>query len=95
MKGGWGAWELATGYDSINLNSGAIKGGRASTAKFGVNWYPNSHVRVMANYVHALDINTQGVNNISTAGVQTANTTAQAFNNADLDVIETRVQLDW
>ncbi|HEY8158678.1 MAG TPA: porin [Methylobacter sp.] len=85
MKGGWGAWELATGYDSINLNSGAIKGGRASTAKFGVNWYPNSHVRVMANYVHALDINTAGV----------ANTTSAAFNNADLDVLETRVQLDW
>jgi phosphate-selective porin OprO/OprP len=85
MKGGWGAWELATGYDSLNLNSGAIRGGRSSTAKFGVNWYPNSHVRVMANYVHALDINTTGV----------ASTTSAAFNNADLDVLETRVQLDW
>ncbi|TAK63204.1 porin [Methylobacter sp.] len=95
MKGGWGAWEVAAGYDALNLNSGVIRGGRASTAKFGINWYPNSHVRVMANYIHALDINTQGVNNISTAGVQTANTRAQAFNNADLDVIETRVQLDW
>jgi phosphate-selective porin OprO/OprP len=39
----------------------------------------------MANYVHALDINTAGV----------ANTTSAAFNNADLDVLETRVQLDW
>jgi phosphate-selective porin OprO/OprP len=85
MKGGWGAWELATGYDAINLNTANIKGGRAKTAKFGINWYPNSHVRVMANYVHALDINTAGV----------ANTTSAAFNNADLDVIETRVQLDW
>ncbi|HEY8037168.1 MAG TPA: porin [Methylobacter sp.] len=85
MKGGWGAWEVAAGYDAINLNSGAIKGGRASTAKFGVNWYPNSHVRVMANYIHALDINTSGV----------ADARARAFNNVDLDIIETRVQLDW
>ncbi|MGZ5007712.1 MAG: OprO/OprP family phosphate-selective porin [Methylobacter sp.] len=85
MKGGWGAWELAAGYDSIDLNTSNIKGGRASTAKFGVNWYPNSHVRVMADYVHALDINTAAV----------TNATSRAFNNADLDVIETRVQLDW
>ncbi|WP_333878042.1 OprO/OprP family phosphate-selective porin [Methylobacter sp.] len=85
MKGGWGAWELAAGYDSINLNDGVIRGGRASTAKLGINWYPNSHVRVMADYVHALDINTGGVADIRSAG----------FNNADLDVIETRVQLDW
>ncbi|TAN67352.1 MAG: porin [Methylobacter sp.] len=85
MKGGWGAWEIATGYDSINLNDGVIKGGRASTAKLGINWYPNSHVRLMANYIHALDINTAGV----------ANARSAAFNNADLDIIETRVQLDW
>ncbi len=86
MKGGWGAWEVATGYDSINLNDGVIKGGRVSTAKLGVNWYPNPHMRIMANYLHALDINTVG----SAAGAQ-----SQAFNNADLDIIETRVQLDW
>jgi len=85
MKGGWGAWEIATGYDAINLNDGVIKGGRASTAKLGINWYPNSHVRVMANYIHALDINTGGV----------ADTRSKAFNNGDLDMIETRIQLDW
>lgn len=85
MKGGWGAWEVAAGYDALDLNSGAVRGGRASTAKFAINWYPNSHVRVMANYIHALDINTAGV----------ANARSASFNNADLDVIETRVQLDW
>lgn len=85
MKGGWGAWELATGYDAIDLNDGVIQGGRASTAKFGINWYPNPHVRVMTNYVHALDINTATV----------ANATSKSFNNADLDMIETRMQIDW
>jgi len=91
MKGGWGAWEVAAGYDAMNLNDGAIKGGRASTAKFGLNWYPNSHLRVMANYIHVLDINT--ANAASVNGV--SNTLARSWNNGDLDMIETRVQLDW
>jgi phosphate-selective porin OprO/OprP len=100
MKGGWGAWEIATGYDSINLNSGAIHGGRMSTAKLGINWYPNSHVRVMANYIHALDISTGDVTQHNADGTTTgaADTTAirsKGFNNADLDIIETRIQLDW
>lgn len=85
MHGGWGAWELAVGYDYMDLNKGAIKGGRASTAKFGLNWYLNSHLRIMANYIHALDITTA---NAATAA-------GRAFNNADLDILETRVQIDW
>ncbi len=88
MKGGKGAWELAAGYDYMNLRSGAVNGGRASTGKFGINWYPNSHVRVMANYIRALDINTS---------VMTTSGQAQslAWNRGALDMFETRVQLDW
>ncbi len=96
MKGGWGAWEMAAGYDYMNLETKLIHGGRANTAKFGVNWYPNSHVRVMANLVHVLDINTgnaQAPTLLGSGGNATA--TPRAFNNADLDMIETRVQLDW
>jgi phosphate-selective porin OprO/OprP len=91
LKGGLGAWELATGYDYMNLNSGAIQGGRASVAKFGVNWYLNSHTRFMANYVKALDISSASA--ASASG--TAAAVPRAFNNADFDIIETRVQLDW
>lgn len=91
MKGGIGAWELAIGYDYLNLNSGIIQGGRASTAKAGINWYLNSHTRFMANYIKALDINTAGAASVLGA----ANTTQRAYNNADFDIIETRVQLDW
>ena len=96
LKGGWGAWELAAGYDYMNLNSGVINGGSASTVKTGINWYPNSHLRVMANWIHALDINTQNaVTYNSVTGLPSANPTARAFNGASLDMIETRVQLDW
>lgn len=79
MKGGWGAWEIAAGYDYLNLSDGLIQGGRASTVKVGLNWYPNSHIRLMSNLVHALDINT----------------TQRGFNNADLDLFEMRAQVDF
>jgi phosphate-selective porin OprO and OprP len=85
MKGGWGAWEIAAGYDYMNLINGDINGGRASTAKLAINWYLNPHVRFMANYIHALDLNTGNV----------ASAASNAFNNGDLDIIETRVQVDW
>jgi phosphate-selective porin OprO and OprP len=86
MKGGWGAWEVATGYDAIDLNSGVIQAGKQSTFKVGLNWYPNSHLRIMANYIHLLDLDTGGYK---------VGTRERAFNDANLDIIETRVQIDW
>lgn len=86
MKGGWGAWELVAGYDYLDLTDGVINGGRADVARFGVNWYPNSHVRIMTNIVHALNINTAQRGSSAGGG---------GFNNADLDMFETRVQLDF
>lgn len=85
LDSGWGAWEIAAGYDYLNLNDGVINGGRAATARVALNWYPNSHFRLMANLVHVLDINT------------TNNTGARqrAFNNADLDLFEMRAQVDF
>lgn len=94
-RGGWGAWELAAGYDYLNLNSGIIQGGRASTGKFGVNWYPNSHVKLMANYVHFLDVDTQDVTNYNAAGVGSANARSVAFDKSNLDVVEVRAQVDF
>lgn len=78
-NGGWGAWEVAAGYDYIDLNDDNIEGGRASTAKFGLNWYPNSHFRLMANFIHVLDLNTK----------------QRGFNKADLDAFEMRAQVDF
>jgi phosphate-selective porin OprO/OprP len=85
LKGGWGAWELAAGYDYLNLNSTGIQGGKASNIRFGLNWYPHSHLRVNADYVHVLNVNTA---NAATAF-------GRAWNDASLDMIETRVQVDW
>lgn len=78
-SGGWGAWEVAAGWDYIDLNTDNIKGGRASTAKLGLNWYPNSHFRLMGNIIHVLDLNS----------------TTRGFNKADLDMFEMRAQVDF
>ena len=96
MNGGLGAWELAAGYDHMNLNSGGVLGGSASTVKGGINWFPHSHLRVSANYIHALDINTGSQNTYASGGNAVgANTQGQAFNGAQLDMFETRMQVDW
>ncbi|POZ52620.1 OprO/OprP family phosphate-selective porin [Methylovulum psychrotolerans] len=85
MKNGWGAWEVAFGYDNLNLTDNLIKGGSAQTAKAALNWYPNSHMRMMANYIHVLDMNTTG----------NTNARALAFNGTNLDMVELRAQVDW
>lgn len=51
--GGFGAWEVAVRYSSLDLTDGAVAGGEVDDVTFGVNWYPFANVRWMANYVMA------------------------------------------
>lgn len=46
-----GAWQLAVRTGRLNLNDGAIIGGKMKTVALGVNYYVNSHVRFMVNYI--------------------------------------------
>lgn len=49
-RGGWGAWEIAGRYSFVNLNSGAIAGGRLSMLMVGLNWYLHPHVKWRFDY---------------------------------------------
>ncbi len=85
MHGGLGAWEVAVGYDYLDLSDGIVNGGQADTVKFGVNWYMNSHFKLMANLIHVLDVNTNGMSNVRSA----------AFNDTNPDILEFRGQVDF
>jgi phosphate-selective porin OprO/OprP len=62
-NGGIGAWEVAARYSDLNLNyhagdagtvatADAIRGGDQRIWSAGLNWYPNSVLRVMLDYQH-------------------------------------------
>lgn len=47
-----GAVELAARYSMLNLTDedADIEGGESTALTFGVNWYPNANIKIMANY---------------------------------------------
>jgi phosphate-selective porin OprO/OprP len=60
-KGTWGAWEIAARYSVLDLNdhagvfgkaapAGGIRGGEQKITTVGLNWYPNSVVRLLLDY---------------------------------------------
>ncbi|MCH8313691.1 MAG: hypothetical protein IID17_11975 [Nitrospinae bacterium] len=54
-NGGWGAFEAALRFSTIDLNDGSAGkiGGKENNYTAALNWYLNAHTRVMFNYVRA------------------------------------------
>lgn len=55
--GGWGAWEIAGRYSTVDLNNqlgtaSGIAGGRQTVYTLALNWYVNGNVRFMLDYLH-------------------------------------------
>jgi phosphate-selective porin OprO/OprP len=55
--GGWGAWEIAGRYSTIDLNdrlalANGVAGGRQTIYTLALNWYVNGNVRFMFDYLH-------------------------------------------
>lgn len=53
--GGWGAWELAARYATIDLNDGSFIGGEEDAMSAALNWYVNTNIRLMFDYTRILD----------------------------------------
>ena len=64
-QGYWGAWEVAGRVSYVDLTSNfhagqptgsglsAVNGGKQTIFTAGLNWYPNTYMRFMVNYIHA------------------------------------------
>lgn len=52
-QGGWGACEVGARLSFIDLNDGAIRGGKETNFTAGLNWYLTKNTRFMFNYVRA------------------------------------------
>ncbi|HXH42278.1 MAG TPA: OprO/OprP family phosphate-selective porin [Bradyrhizobium sp.] len=55
--GGWGAWEIAGRFSTIDLNdqlatASGVAGGRQTVYTLALNWYVNGNVRFMLDYLH-------------------------------------------
>ena len=50
---GFGAWEVALRYSSLDLSSNFVDGRELHTVTAGLNWYLNPNTRTMLNYVFA------------------------------------------
>ncbi|MCH7696565.1 MAG: porin [Proteobacteria bacterium] len=55
-QGGFGAWQLAFRYSSLDLNDADINGGEADSFTLGLNWFATPSLRFSANYVNVLDV---------------------------------------
>jgi phosphate-selective porin OprO/OprP len=73
--GGWGAWEIAGRYSTVDLNDAlglpsGVAGGRQTVYTLALNWYVNRNIRFMFDYLHG-DVTKQvSATNIGDAGAK-------------------------
>ena len=50
QHGGWGGWEVGGRVSYLDLDEGAVRGGRLSNVTLGMTWYWTANMRVQVNY---------------------------------------------
>ncbi len=100
-SGQWGAFELAARYSVIDLNdhyksgavtgaaTNAVAGGEQQVIAFGVNWYLNSNIRFMFDYLHGI------VDRPNGGAISTALVPLGAGIGAKFDAVALRTQVAW
>jgi phosphate-selective porin OprO/OprP len=73
--GGWGAWEIAGRFSTIDLNNQlgtatGIAGGRQTVYTAALNWYVNGNVRFMFDYLHGNVAKQISPTNVGDAGAK-------------------------
>lgn len=81
--GGWGAWQVALRYSTLDLNddnsAAAYLGGEMDNITVGLNWHLNPNTRFMFNYVHSM---------VDSAAVPSASA-------GNLNIFQARFQIDF
>jgi phosphate-selective porin OprO/OprP len=100
-SGDWGAFELAARYSVIDLNdhyttgaatsgsTNAVAGGEQQVIALGLNWYVNSNIRFMFDYLHGI------VDRPNGGTVSTALVPLGAGVGAKFDAVALRTQVAW
>ena len=75
LDGGWGAWEIAGRYSTIDLNdrlgtTTGVAGGRQTVYTVALNWYLNRNVRLMFDYLHGDVVKQISATNFGDAGAK-------------------------
>ena len=83
-SGGFGAWEVASRWSHVDLDSGAVRGGNMENLTTGLNWYLNPYCKWAFNHIHSW---TEGPDFFPTRTATTIDSQTDAF--------ATRVQLDF
>ncbi len=83
QDGGWGAWQLASRFDYIDLNSGVARGGQQYSMIGGLNWYLDDYARVMLDGAVTQVFNAKGTD------------AAAIGSNNTIYGVGARVQVDW
>ena len=52
-NGGAGVFEVSARVSNIALEDGSVQGGTEIDGTLGLNWYPDSNVKLLANYIRA------------------------------------------
>lgn len=52
-QGGWGAWEIAVRYSTIDMKDGGFLGGKENNITVGLNWWATPSLLFRANYIRA------------------------------------------